>query len=193
MIAAIVLAAGLSTRMGSQKLLLPWGKTTVIGAVLQALNEAGLTDIRVVTGGIQAELQRPIRDVGGKVLFNKDYADGEMLTSLQVGLNDLDKEVEACLVALGDQPQIESRVVKEILERFKDSHYPIIVPSYRLHRGHPWLLGRLFWQDVLALKPPHTLRDFLNAHQNDIEYLVVNTPTIMQDLDTREDYARDKP
>ncbi len=193
MIAAIVLAAGLSTRMGSQKLLLPWGKTTVIGAVLKALNEAGLSDIRVVTGGMKAELERPVRDAGGELLFNKEYADGEMLTSLQVGLKDLDKEVEAILVVLGDQPQIESRVVKAIMARFKDRSQPIIVPSYRHHRGHPWLLGQAYWQAVLGLKPPHTLQDFLNAHQDEIDYLIVDTPSILQDLDTQEDYERAKP
>ncbi len=193
MITAIVLAAGLSTRMGTQKLLLPWGKTTVIGTVLKVLSAAGLSDIWVVTGATQAVLQRPVQDVGGRLLFNKDYADGEMLTSLQVGLKDLGKEVEAILVVLGDQPQIESFVVKEIMTRFKANHHPIIVPSYEHHRGHPWLLGRPCWHEVLMLKNPLTLRDFLNTHQNDIDYLDVNTSSILQDLDTREDYARAKP
>jgi len=193
MIAAIVLAAGLSLRMGTQKLLMPWGETTVIGAVLKALKDAGLSDIRVVTGGISAELQLYIQVVSGKLLYNKDFADGEMLTSLQVGLKDLDKEVDAILVVLGDQPQIEAKVVVEVSRRYEATHHSIVVPSYKMHRGHPWLLGQPYWDEVLAFKAPLTLRDFLNTHQQDIDYLTVDTPSILQDLDTPEDYARSKP
>ncbi len=193
MITAIVLAAGLSSRMGTQKLLLPWGETTVIGAVLNTLKRARLSDIRVVTGGISAELQKYIENVGGRHLYNKDYADGEMLTSLQVGLKDLEKGVEAILIVLGDQPRVEASVVIDIMQLFNTNHHPIIVPSYKMHRGHPWLLGQAYWDEVLALKAPLTLRDFLNAHQAEIEYLTVNTPTILQDLDTQEDYEQSKP
>ncbi len=193
MITAIVLAAGLSSRMGTQKLLLPWGETTVIGAVLKALKEAGISDIRVVTGGISAQLQHHIQDVGGKRVYNKDFADGEMLTSIQVGLKDLEKKVEAILVVLGDQPQIEAEVVMEITKRYEATHHSIIVPSYQMHRGHPWLLGQPYWEEVLAFKAPLTLRDLLNTHQQDIDYLTVNTPSILQDLDTPQDYARSKP
>ncbi len=193
MITAIVLAAGLSTRMGTQKLLLPWGDTTVIGNVLATLKKSGLSAIRVVTGGAQAALRDVVRNMGCELVFNKDYANGEMLTSVQVGIKDLGTEVEAILIVLGDQPQIEGRVVVQILEHFEGNHHPLIVPSYHMHRGHPWLLARPYWEEVMALKPPSTLRDFLNTYQDHIEYLTVDTPRILQDLDTREDYTRSKP
>ncbi len=192
MIAAIVLAAGLSTRMGTQKMLLPWGKTTVIGKVLDTLGEAGISEIRLVTGGTHAELGRLLQESNVKLVFNKDFANGEMLTSAKVGLRELGDAVEAILVVLGDQPQIEASVIIKITEHFDATHHPIIVPSYKMHRGHPWLLGKAYWQEVLALEPPLTLRDFLDDHQDLIDYVNVESPSILLDLDTRQDYDRFK-
>src|SRR5512136_2443662 len=118
MITAIVLAAGLSTRMGTQKMLLPWGDTTVIGKVIQTLGQAELTDIRVITGGNHKELGELLQHGGVSCIFNEDYANGEMLNSIQVGLHDIPPEFSAALVVLGDQPQIEAQVVKLIIERY---------------------------------------------------------------------------
>jgi CTP:molybdopterin cytidylyltransferase MocA len=61
-----------------------------------------------------------------------------------------------------------------------------------LRRGHPWLVRRELWAELLALRPPQTLRDFLNAHAEEIQY-VETDPTILKDLDTPEDYRREKP
>jgi molybdenum cofactor cytidylyltransferase len=193
MISAIVLAAGLSKRMGTNKMLLPWGQTTVIEKVISSLTDAGLSDIYVVTGGAGAVLRKLLQGSNVKFIFNKDYANGEMLISIQIGLKALRNEVEAVLIVLGDQPQIEPQVVMEIVARFQATRQAIIVPSYKMHRGHPWLLGKTFWEEILSLKPPLTLRDFLNDHKEIINYLIINTPSILQDLDTQEDYSQFKP
>jgi molybdenum cofactor cytidylyltransferase len=193
MITAIVLAAGLSTRMGKQKMLLPWGDTTVLGKVIQTLGQAELADIRVITGGNHKELEDLLQNRGVSFVVNEDYTNGEMLNSIQVGLQNITAEFLAALVVLGDQPQIEARVVKLIIERYITTLHPIIVPSYKMHRGHPWLLGKPYWQEVLDLKPPQTLRNFLNHHNKEIDYIEVLTPSIIQDLDTMEDFSRFKP
>jgi molybdenum cofactor cytidylyltransferase len=62
------------------------------------------------------------------------------------------------------------------------------MPSYQMRRGHPWVLPRRFWSDVRLMKPPQTMRDFHNSHARDIEYVVVETDSILQDLDTPEQY-----
>jgi molybdenum cofactor cytidylyltransferase len=62
------------------------------------------------------------------------------------------------------------------------------VPSYQLHRGHPWLVSRALWPAVFALHSPETLRDFLKQHAAQITYLPVESASILQDLDTPEDY-----
>ncbi len=193
MISAIVLAAGLSTRMGSQKMLLPWGVTTVIGKVILTLQEAGIHAIQVVTGGTHAELNVLLQEYNVQLVFNKDYENGEMLTSIQVGIREVNEAADAILIVLGDQPQINAQVVGEIIKRFQVTRHPIIVPSYRMHRGHPWLLGQSYWEETLALKPPMTLRDFLIKHNAEIDYLNVDTPSVLQDLDTQQDYSQNKP
>ena len=193
MITAIVLAAGQSVRMGTQKMLLPWGETTVISKVVATLVEAGVSEIYVVTGGNHAAITRLIQGPDIHLVINPDYANGEMLTSVQVGLKAIAKDIEATLIVLGDQPQIESQVVRAVLARFQGTSHPLIVPSYRMHRGHPWLLGKSYWEEVLALKPPLTLHDFLNSKKQVIDYMEVDTPSVMQDLDTRQDYSRYKP
>jgi len=116
-----------------------------------------------------------------------------MLSSLQAGLAAKKDETRAALICLGDQPQVQFRSVQRILQTYKESQAPIIVPSYQLHRGHPWLVARELWDEILKMRAPKTLRDFLNHHQKNIRYLEFDTPTILQDLDTKEDYLKSKP
>ncbi len=193
MISAIVLAAGQSKRMGQQKMLMPWGQTTVIGKVISTLVEAHVNDIHVVTGGNQAELKDALRVYEVKYIDNIDFANGEMLTSVQVGLKSLGDESEATLIVLGDQPQIELKVVQIIVERYVETHHKIIVPSYQMHRGHPWIVGKSYCKEILNLTPPTTLRNFLIAHNEVIDYVSVDSQSVLQDLDTQADYSQYKP
>lgn len=193
MITAVVLAAGLSTRMGEQKLLLPWGKTSVIGHVVSTLIEAEVDNITLITGGSEAALKETLQDYEINYIFNRDYANGEMLLSVKAGLRSLGKKANAALIVLADQPQIEAKTIRAINKSYLTSEKKIIVPSYQMHRGHPWLVDNSFWQEILDLVPPLTLHNFLNKHSNDIEYVVVNTPSILQDLDTKMDYHHYSP
>ncbi len=199
-VAAVVLAAGLSRRMGQPKMALPWGETTVIGQVVQVLAHAGVQEIVAVTGGAREMVEAALGKAAGRgaqvrSVFNPDHANGEMLLSLQVGVRELAKDprIEAALVTLGDQPQIQAAVITRVLQAFQESPEQLIVPSYHMHRGHPWLLPRADWPDVLALHAPETLRDYLNAAASRIHYLEVDTPSVLMDLDTPEDYQMQKP
>ena len=62
-----------------------------------------------------------------------------------------------------------------------------------MHRGHPWIIDQALWQEILTLNPPQTLRDFLGKHSNIIDYVDVDTPSVIQDLDTQSDYSQYKP
>ncbi len=192
-VAAIVLAAGLATRMQASKLTLPWGKTTVIGQVVDVLRCGGVDEIVVVTGGWRAEVEATLRDLPVRTVFNTRYADGEMLHSLQAGLGALSPGVAACLVGLGDQPQIRVETVRGVLSAFRETRASLVVPSFQMRRGHPWLVTRLLWDELLAMRPPRTLRDFLNAHNTEICYVQVPDESILLDLDTPESYGRYRP
>ena len=190
MISAVVLAAGRSQRMGQPKMALPWGDSTVIGRVVQVLSLAGVSDILVVTGGGSDAVHAALQESAARLVHNPAYAAGEMLSSLQTGLASLPEDCEAALVALGDQPQIQPQVVAGLLERYRLSRPVLVVPSYRMRRGHPWIVARSLWPDIQALSPPQTLRDLLQDKAGQIDYLEVDTDSILADLDTPDDYQR---
>ncbi len=193
MITALVLAAGLSTRMGQPKMLLPWGGSIVIDQVVNTLIDAQLDDICVVTGGSHEEIKEALTRRKAKLIYNPDYANGEMLSSVQLGLRSIRPESEAALIVLGDQPQIEIWVIKAIVTEFRIEQKSIVVPSYQMHRGHPWLIERSMWEGIQRLEPPSTLHDFLLDNQGSIAYVNVDTTSILQDLDTPEDYHGRRP
>lgn len=198
MIAAVVLAAGLSQRMGRPKLVLPWGDTTVIGRVVQVLEKSGIAEIRVITGSAREEVTAALRGTSAVPVFNPRFREDRMDLSLCVGLRSLPGETEAAVVALGDQPHIRVATVRSVLAQYRQGDHQIISPSYKdregkLHRGHPWLIARALWDGVCSLQDNQTLRDFLDAHIDRTFFIPVEDPSILEDLDTPEDYHRSRP
>lgn len=192
MIAAVVLAAGQSKRMGSPKMILPWGDTTVIGRVVAVLQEAGVAEICAVTGGAHEQVEAALKGKGVRMVFNPRFEQDEMAFSLQVGLANLSVQAQAALVVLGDQPQIQPQVVCKIMHVYEAQQASLVVPSYQMRRGHPWLIDRALWPEVMALQPPCTLRDVLTALPERILYVPVDTDSVLRDLDTPEDYGRER-
>jgi molybdenum cofactor cytidylyltransferase len=193
MLSAIILAAGQSRRMGSPKINLTWGRTTVLGQVVETLLKAGLDEIILVTGAHAVMGVENFTKQGVKLAHNPDYASGEMLSSFQVGLQVASSKSQAALLALGDQPQMELVIVKAVVQEYKVSQPSILLPSYHMRRGHPGLVSRPLWGELLSMRPPATLRVFLDAHAAEIKYMNVETETVIQDLDTPEDYERYRP
>jgi molybdenum cofactor cytidylyltransferase len=191
MITAIILAAGESKRMGQPKMLMPWGKSTVLQTVVATIQAAGLNDVLVVTGGAHNQVEALVGK-SVQTVFNENFADGEMLSSIQAGLMVKMREASAALICLGDQPQVQERSVRRVCDAFRKSKSNIVVPSYQMQRGHPWLVARPLWEELLAMKSPKSPRDFLNAHAKKIEYVQVETPSIIEDLDTPDDYLKFK-
>ncbi|HEY9088573.1 MAG TPA: nucleotidyltransferase family protein [Anaerolineaceae bacterium] len=191
---AVILAAGQSRRMGTPKLVLPWGSETVVGRVVSVLQAAGIGQIVVVTGANRVQVESALQSKALTLVHNPQYTQSEMLASLQIGLRALDADINGSLVVLGDQPQIEAPIVEEIARRAGERLDALIVPSYQNRRGHPWLAGRALWEGIFALNdPPQTLRDFLRDHARQIEYVNVDSPSVLADVDTPEDYHRQRP
>ena len=193
MISAIILAAGESKRMGQPKMLLPWGKTSVLGQVISIFQEAGIEQITVVTGGAHEQVKQVVKQYGAHAVFNRDFASGEMLSSLQLGIGVQPSQVQATLIGLGDQPQIQAATVRLICETFWEKRSSLIVPSFQMRRGHPWLVKRSLWRELLKMKSPQSPRDFLNQHTSEIDYIEIRTPSVLADLDTPEDYQKSQP
>ena len=193
MISAIILAAGESKRMGQPKMLLPWGQLTVLEHVIITFQNAGIEDIVVVTGGAHQEVEKLVHSRKVRSVFNKEFFNGEMLSSIQCGLRRLTDQATATLIGLGDQPQIQEGTVRLICKTFSEKESRLIVPSFQMRRGHPWLVERSLWNALLEMRSPHSPRDFLNQHADEIQYVQVDDSSILADLDTPEDYQRARP
>jgi molybdenum cofactor cytidylyltransferase len=192
-IAAVVLAAGRSQRMGQPKMLLPWGDTTVIGQVVRTLAQAGVGEIVVVTGGARRQVEAALQDHPVRLVYNPRYEEDQMALSLEVGLASLPAGMEAALVTLGDQPQMQQKVISQVVRAYQENRAPLVFPSYQMHRGHPWIIARSLWGELLDREPPQTLRDFLRPHENLIRYVAVQDDSILRDLDTPADYQKEMP
>lgn len=191
-VAAIVLAAGSSTRMGQSKVLLPWDRRrTVIEAVVARLLVLRLADIVVVTGHRAGEVERTLADLPVRTVFNPAYQRGEMLSSLQTGLQTLSPEIAACLVMMGDQPMMNIRTVDQIVLAYAQGKGEIVAPVYEGRRGHPVLFDRRFWPELLALQEGAP-RDVIRRYP-EYQYLVpAHDDSILRDLDTPEQYHRER-
>jgi molybdenum cofactor cytidylyltransferase len=195
-ISAILLAAGLSSRMGRPKLLLPWGETTVLGQVVSTFAAVGLKDLVIVTGAVREEIERKAAELAKnfpvRCVYNPDFEHGGMLSSIQVGLTALSSQTNAALIALGDQPQVLEETVRGICDSYVRTNSSLVIPSFQNQRGHPWLAARNLWANILKLPSTSTPKQFLNAYTGHVEYIPAS-PSILQDLDTPSEYERLRP
>lgn len=174
-------------------MVLPWGGKTVIGSVISAFQEADIEKIIVVTGGYRELVEVEAERYQVECFFNTEFANGEMSTSLQTGLKRIAESTEFIFVALGDQPDISPEDIKEMMNLARFDTTKLIIPSYSMRRGHPWLIPSIYFSEIMELKPPETMRSFINKHEENISYYLVKKSNILADLDTPEDYQRLKP
>jgi len=188
-LAAIVPAAGYSTRMGAFKPLLPFGGATLIERVITAIREARVETIRVVVGWQGDRLIPVLERAGVPWVMNARYAEG-MYTSIQTGVWSLPAEVEAFFLLPGDMPLVRSATLSRLVAEWDVSPGGILYPSRQGKRGHPPLLARVYVPEILAETPAGGLRALLARHAEDIRNVECNDPGILVDLDTPEEYQR---
>jgi molybdenum cofactor cytidylyltransferase len=186
-IAAIVLAAGASTRMGRQKLTLPMagGRPLVRLAVEQVL-AAGLDEVVVVVGGDAEAVAAALATLPVRVVVNPRYAEGQS-TSLRTGLDALRPGTDAAVVALGDQPLPDPDVIRRLVAAFRTTGRPIAVPVYRDGRGNPVLFGATLFGELRGVTGDQGGRGVIARDPA----RVVEVPVDMAmpaDIDTPEDY-----
>ena len=192
MIAAVVLAAGLSSRMGQPKQIMRWGSRAMVRQVCETLIASEVNEIVVVTGYAREKVEEALIGCAARSVFNPAYEDGDMMHSFQTGLKTL-LNSEAALFVLGDQPQMQTTVVKKIIAHWQKEKAKIVAPSFGRRRGHPILFARDTWADVFNVLHGTAPRDFLRAHADWIRYVEVDTASILRDVDTMDDYHRESP
>jgi molybdenum cofactor cytidylyltransferase len=125
-----------------------------------------------------------------RTVFNPKFAQAEMARSVQAGLDALPDDTLAALIVLGDQPQLRPEVIAALLQRWRETQAPVVAPFYQGQRGNPVLLDRSVWPLVQALPDSANPREIFQAAGR-MEHVDLDDDTILRDLDTPEDYARE--
>lgn len=190
-VAAAVLAAGLSRRMGTAKALLPIGDRPLIVHVVQSLiNSQRVERVYVITGHAAARVSDELSGFDVTILHNAQYAGGEMLSSVQVAVAGARNEHNALLLSAVDQPMVSPHTIAGLIDAWHEHQPRIAQPSYRGRRGHPILLDLCGAEEILALPRDAALRDYTRAHREQTLQLDVDDSAILEDLDTPHDYVR---
>jgi molybdenum cofactor cytidylyltransferase len=190
MICAIVLAAGQSRRMGTQKLLLPYAGQTVIGQIADNVLAAPIERAFVVTGHDGEAIQLALAGKPLTFIANPDSA-GDMLSSIRCAVRALPPECKAAMVVLGDQPTIRAELIADLIRSFQSAAAKIVVPSFQGRRGHPLLISAGYFCEVLTQHDGVGLRGLLDAHPHDIATLEVDDANVLTDIDSPDDYRRE--
>lgn len=188
-IGAIVLAAGASTRMGRQKLLLPFAGTTVVAHIVRELHAAQVAAVYVVVGFEPDRVRAALSGTRVNIVENPDYTRG-MLSSVRAGLASAPMAWSAALIALGDQPLIRAAHAAALLAAHAADPDRILVPGHEGRRGHPLLLPRRYWAETAVQHDGTGLRGLLQAHADDVCVVELGTDEVLTDMDTPEDYTR---
>ena len=190
MICAVVLAAGLSRRMGVQKLLLPLGGKTVIAHIVDQIIGSAVDETFVVVGHEGKRVIAQLSDRRASIVDNPDYESG-MLSSVRCGLAALPRRCQTVLVTLGDQPSVTSRLIDQMIRSFEKTEKKILVPFYNGKRGHPVLFSQIYCDEIMTHYDDIGLRGLLHAHPDDVFELSVPTSDVLSDMDSPEDYRRE--
>jgi molybdenum cofactor cytidylyltransferase len=197
--AGLILAAGESSRMGTDKALLPWppqtageppSKDTFLSAAIRSLTLA--TDFILVVAGKNEATIAPIAYAhGASVVSNPDPSRGQF-SSLQVGLHEvLNRGRDAAVITLVDRPPVNAATVQLLRDAFESASQNIwaVVPELSGKHGHPYLVGRELMELFLQASPTESAREVEHRYQGHIQYVVVNDPSVALNLNTPEDYA----
>jgi molybdenum cofactor cytidylyltransferase len=189
-ISAILLAAGESTRMGRLKALLPWRGATLMEYQVNALIEAGVSEVVVVLG-YRAETLRPLveRFPQARAVLNRRYRTGKS-SSVRAGLRHADPDADAILVLAVDQPR-SAEVVRRVIAAHAEMGTPITYPAYRGKGGHPILFSRTLVPEMLRIRESRQgLREVVERHRSEVAKLELDDPDVLLDLNKPEEYER---
>ncbi|SRR6266404_380748 len=194
MIAAVLLAAGESRRMGDFKQLLRLGNKTFVEHCVDNLLASTIDQVIVVTGHREAEVRRVIANRPVDFVHNAEYKSG-MATSIKTGVRCVNDRADACIISLVDQPRIDSPVMECLIQAYKDgtsdrSKSLIVIPTFGDKTGHPILLDMVLREEILAMDPESGLRLVILAHSSAIKRVPVSSVRVLEDCDVPEDYER---
>ena len=188
-IAAVLLAAGRSRRMGAFKPLLPFGGVSVAEACVTSLRAGGAGEVVVVVGYRGAEVRAALAHLHGLSFAVNEAAGSEMGVSVARGVGALSEEAEAVLVALVDQPAVPPSEIAKLIEARRRTGARLVLPEWEGRGGHPVLIDLSLREELLGVVPEKGLRALFDAHRAEVLRVPAASPYVARDMDTWEDYA----
>jgi molybdenum cofactor cytidylyltransferase len=185
MVSAVVLAAGASTRMGRQKLLLPLGGEALVSRTVRLVAEAGFGEVLVVVGHEHEAIVEALDGLAVRHVLNPEYRTG-MGSSFRAAVGALG-ESDAAMFALADQPLLAPSHYRRLLETYEAGRPGIVSVRYGDVTAPPHLFDRRYFTELAALE--HGARPVLRRHADDAAILHF-PPDLLLDIDTPEDYER---
>ncbi len=190
-VAALVLAAGQSRRMGpDNKLLEPIGGVPMVRAVVENVGRAQVAQVTAVLGHEPDEVRAALDGLSVSFVQNADYGKG-LSTSLKAGLDALPGDIDAVLVCLGDMPFVEAQHLNKLIAAFDPQEgRGICVPVFNGKRGNPVLWGRAYFDEMRAVQGDVGARHLLGQFEEDLCEVETGADAVMTDIDTPEALAK---
>jgi molybdenum cofactor cytidylyltransferase len=193
-IGAIILAAGMSKRMGEPKLLLDLHEKPVFRYAVEAAAAARLHPVILIGGEHVEQFKAHTGDLPVEVHANPDYAEG-MASSLRCGIAALNDRADGALVFLADQPYVPSVVIHTLLNEYGKSRMNgirILRPSYNGKPGHPVLFDRAVFPALAAIQGDEGGRSVIRQNPHMVKTVPFENALWGSDIDTKEDYIKMK-
>ncbi|MBX7246077.1 MAG: nucleotidyltransferase family protein [Candidatus Sumerlaeaceae bacterium] len=189
---AVILASGISSRMGFPKALMPVGNKFFLLKIFDTLTDAKISPAHIVINmGLKSSLAAQMEKFpGAEFVLNDQPAKGQ-IHSLQLGLEQAEKSgAKAAVVALVDQPFVKIDTILMLLDAAESLPQKILVPRRDGAHGHPILIPAVRFGDFINAPDGKTARDVLEEHQADVAYVDVDDAGAVTDVDTPEDIAK---
>jgi molybdenum cofactor cytidylyltransferase len=189
LIAAVVLAAGGSSRMGRPKQTLLLRGVPMLQVVLEVLRRTRVGRVVVVLGANEEEARHSIRLSDEVVVVNRSHRSG-MSSSIRAGLRALGPDVEAAIIVLGDQPFISPATVDRLIKAYTASKSRVVVPVFEGRRGNPVLFDRALFPEIMKVRGDVGARAVVRANEGSLTEVRVGDRGTTVDMDTQADYER---
>ncbi|MFT5196297.1 MAG: molybdenum cofactor cytidylyltransferase [Cellvibrionaceae bacterium] len=193
---AVVLAAGASSRMGTSKMALKWGESTVLETTLVHVSNAATSGVLLVTGGYR-ELVIGLPEVARTTtVHNENYEAGEMISSIKLALRFLQQVNQppgGVLILPGDMPMVTTQLIDKVILEWCRAPDKIVAPVLGKQRGHPVIFPFELFSKFEALSTDASPRDLIKAHSHRLKLLPMDDPAIIIDVDTPAEYAKYRP
>jgi xanthine dehydrogenase accessory factor len=185
-VGAVVLAAGMSKRMGHNKMITEVGGKKLVRHAAEAALDAGLAPVIVVTGHEAESVETALAGLPVQFAHNPAYADG-LSTSLKAGLSHLPPDCAGAMVLLGDMPGVTPELARRVAAAFDPAKgRSIAIATAQGERGHPVLWGRQFFPELMQLSGDQGARGLMAAHGDSIIEVVAGDAGPLTDIDTPE-------